>query len=217
MCCFHVTQALKKTGQAKLFNKENMSLIMEDFALVYNNTHVGIKNLAVELFVEKWRAANETAFVEYFLEQWAPCMWSRAEAGVGFPITNAIVEVWNREFKRHVSGVRNLTVQIQKTGEALQSDGQARGPYEVDVAIPRQMWRDAQVRFRRGLHKLTYRRVQGSQTILNELDGESIEDKVRSMAEGAALYLRLRSRPSEFSDLLETPLNFDSLQVHDFH
>ena len=76
------------------------------------------------------------------------------------------------------------------------------------------MWRDAQVRYRNGLHKLTYRRVQGSKTLLGELAGETIEDKARNMVEGASLFLSLRSQPAAFSGKLSQPLDYDSLQVH---
>ena len=47
-------------------NKDNIDLIMEDWNLLYNITHPGIKSIAQDLFIAKWREANETAFVDYF-------------------------------------------------------------------------------------------------------------------------------------------------------
>ena len=74
------------------------------------------------------------------------------------------------------------------------------------------MWRDAQVELNKGMHLFVYRRAVGDSSMLDELEGDTMEAKKRSMAEWAKSYLTIRANPSSAANDLES-LTFDDLQV----
>jgi hypothetical protein len=212
MCSFHVTQCLKRTGVTKLVDKDHIKEILEDFRCMYNTTILAIKTYAVKMFLEKWRGLGEDAFADYFESMWAGLSWSRADVGPGVQITNNTLERWNRELKSIVKPVRNLTAAVQAIGGALRTDSDLNGPFENSLPMPRQMWRDAQVELNKGMHLFVYRRAVGDSSMLDELEGDTMEAKKRSMTEWAKSYLTIRANPSSAANDLES-LTFDDLQV----
>lgn len=138
MCHFHMVQAARN-NVSKLKERSNWAEIKRDLDALHNVPHPyeDAFEYYLDLFYEKWRARDETAYVEYFRKEWGGVLhrWSRAHHPPGYASSNNGLESQNKIIKEMCGHTRSRVLEFLQKLVRIMKTYSKRAQYEDGKGI----------------------------------------------------------------------------------